>query len=83
MKACRNCGYKGKENFCPKCGTNMRDIIAETEDDIFVTSNPHNVTGVGYHVVCGSIVDKHMTTSYKKVYACRSCFLRMEVVSNG
>lgn len=78
MNACRKCGLKQSTEYCPKCGEIMRPILATTSEDIFVQAlTEDNISNYGFHVVCGGIVEDKLTSSGKKVYCCKACFLRI------
>lgn len=84
-KICIKCGRRDDSDNCEYCNTVMREIIVAnnmitlSEAEIFIKKDvSDNISGLGYHVGCGGIVDTRKTTKGNKAYCCNLCFLRIE-----
>ena len=83
MKYCIRCCGKFdyvSARFCPTCGERLRDYLVSKGSEIFVSVDTEDfVSGDGYHVGCGGVVEKHKTSDPSKLaYTCRKCCLRIE-----
>jgi len=84
VKACKKCGYTGNSSFCPRCGSLMRYIAYQDEDEIIVEALKGDNVGLtfGFHVNCengNACVDKKWTTFGKPILVCNCCYLRVEI----
>jgi len=78
-KTCFNRGF-ARDKFCPDCGSPLRPVWYEDETDVIMkTLERDNITGAGYHLRCGGIIEVVKDSFGKSVLVCRKCFLRVRL----